>query len=111
MAKVASGALLAVVPPVMAYILQYRRLVVRVNLPHHPKGTCAILRAVKEMAPSRFLCVVTLLRGPRVVSTPRSLTSSAIMCLCWGPAACLRCFLAVAFEASITVLSLLTFIP
>eukprot|EP00972_Heterocapsa_arctica_P035881 5278294-Heterocapsa_arctica.AAC.1 len=76
-AKVASGARLAVVPPVMAYMDQYlrfwmgfagipvmsdphwvadlSRLVQSVSLPRHPSGTCAILCAVPAMRLSRFL--------------------------------------------------------
>eukprot|EP00972_Heterocapsa_arctica_P111971 16429134-Heterocapsa_arctica.AAC.2 len=132
-AKVASGALLAVAPPVMAYIVQYlmcwmdaagipimsdphwvavfRRLVANECLPRQPSGTCAILWAVPATKAVRLRWVVTLLRGPRVESTPRSLTSSEILCTRSGPAACLRCLLAVPLDASMTVLSLLTFIP
>jgi hypothetical protein len=122
-----------VVPPVMAYMVQYLRcwmealgmpmmsdphwvavfirLVARVCLPLHPSGTCAILRAVPATTAVRLRWVVTLLSGPKVASTPKSLTSREIMCINSGPAACLRCFLAAPLEASMTVLSLLTFIP
>eukprot|EP00972_Heterocapsa_arctica_P009971 1465234-Heterocapsa_arctica.AAC.1 len=132
-ANVASGARLAVDPPVMAYIDQYLRfwmavdgmptmsdphwvadfnkLVVSVCLPRHPSGTWANLCAVPATCPVRFRWVVTLLRGPKVESTLRSLTSREIMSPRSGPAAFLRCFLAVPLDANMTVLSRLTFIP
>eukprot|EP00972_Heterocapsa_arctica_P040725 6002175-Heterocapsa_arctica.AAC.1 len=85
-AKVASGARLAVVPPVMTYRVQYLRfwmvaagipmmsdpywvavfskLVVSVCLPRQPNRTCAIIWAVPATCPVRLRWVVTLLRGP-----------------------------------------------
>eukprot|EP00972_Heterocapsa_arctica_P087756 12941859-Heterocapsa_arctica.AAC.1 len=75
-AKVASGALLAVAPPVMANIFQYlmcwmdaagipmmsdphwvavlNKLVASVYLPCQPKGTCAILWAVPATSAVRL---------------------------------------------------------
>eukprot|EP00972_Heterocapsa_arctica_P009382 1380975-Heterocapsa_arctica.AAC.1 len=84
------------------WVAVFNKLVVSVCLPRQPNGTCAILWAVPATCPVRLRWVVTLLRGPSLESTPRSLTSRDIMPLRSGPAAFLRCFLAAPLEASMT---------
>eukprot|EP00972_Heterocapsa_arctica_P033530 4935644-Heterocapsa_arctica.AAC.1 len=71
------------------WVAVLNKLVANVCLPRQPNGTCAILWAVPATSAMRLRWVVTLLRGLKVESTPRSLTSSEIMYMGSGPAACL----------------------